>query len=60
MLRYKRLPHDVFSDTLIAGTPSRQGNISKESLDSTLSAYNNSCSEMRSKARDAYIRDIIE
>jgi len=26
MLRYKRLPHAVFSDTLIAGTTSRQGN----------------------------------
>ena len=26
MLRYKRLPHPVFTDTLIAGTISRQGN----------------------------------
>ena len=26
MLRYKRLPHPVFSDTLIAGTTSKQGN----------------------------------
>ena len=26
MLRYNRLPHPMFSDTMIAGTPSRQGN----------------------------------
>ena len=26
MLRYKRLPHSCFTDTLIAGTPSKQGN----------------------------------
>ncbi len=26
MLRYKRLPHTTFTDTLIAGTPSRSGN----------------------------------
>ena len=31
------------------------GFVSRESLDSTLAAYNNSCAEMRSKARDAYI-----
>ena len=37
-----------------------KGAVSRESLDSTLSAYNNSCAEMRSEARDAYIRDIIE
>jgi TPR repeat protein len=29
---------------------------SRESIDSTLAAYNNSCTEMRSKARDAAIR----
>jgi TPR repeat protein len=34
--------------------------ISRESMDSTLAAYNNSCAEMRSEARDAYIRVIIE
>jgi hypothetical protein len=37
-----------------------QGAVSRESIDSTLKAYNNSCAEMRSKARDAYIRVIIE
>jgi hypothetical protein len=26
MLRYKRMPHPCFTDTLIAGTPSKQGN----------------------------------
>jgi TPR repeat protein len=29
--------------------------ISHETIESTLKAYNNSCAEMRSKARDAYI-----
>ena len=33
-----------------------KGFVSRESIDSTLAAYNNSCAEMRSKARDAYIR----
>jgi hypothetical protein len=33
-----------------------KGNVSQESIDSTLAAYNNSCAEMRSEARDAYIR----
>jgi TPR repeat protein len=28
----------------------------RDAIDSTLIAYNNSCAEMRSKARDAYIR----
>ena len=37
-----------------------EGEISKESIDSTLKAYNSSCSEVRSKARDTYIRAIIE
>ena len=37
-----------------------EGEISKESIDSTLNAYNSSCSEVRSDARDAYIRAIIE
>ena len=31
------------------------GHVSKESINSTLTAYNNSCAEMRSEARDAYI-----
>jgi TPR repeat protein len=30
-----------------------KGRVSRESIDSTLAAYNNSCTEMRSKARDA-------
>ena len=31
------------------------GEVSRESIDSTLTAYNKSCAEMRSEARDAYI-----
>ena len=38
----------------------KQGIGSRESIDSTLAAYNYSCVEMRSEARDAYIRVIIE
>jgi len=34
-----------------------KGYVSRESIDSTLIAYNNSCTEMRSESRDAYIRD---
>jgi TPR repeat protein len=37
-----------------------KGEVSRESIDSTLAAYNNSCVDMRSKARDAAIHDIIE
>ena len=37
-----------------------KGSVTRESIDSTLTAYNNSCAETRSEARDAYIRDIIE
>jgi TPR repeat protein len=33
-----------------------EGTVSRESIDSTLIAYNNSCAEMRSEARDAYLR----
>ena len=33
-----------------------QGLVSRESIDSTLAAYNASSAEMRSEARDAYIR----
>jgi TPR repeat protein len=32
------------------------GLVSRNAMDSTLTAYNKSCSEMRSKARDAFIR----
>jgi hypothetical protein len=37
-----------------------KGAVGRESMDSTLAAYNNSCVEMRSEARDAYIRAITE
>jgi tetratricopeptide (TPR) repeat protein len=37
----------------------KKGHVSKESINSTLAAYNNSCVQMRSEARDAYIRDKI-
>ena len=33
----------------------KKGFVSRESINSTLTAYNNSCAEMRSEARDAYI-----
>jgi TPR repeat protein len=33
-----------------------EGYVSRESIDSTLKTYNNSCSEMRSEARDASIQ----
>jgi TPR repeat protein len=36
------------------------GFVSRVSIDSTLTAYNSSCAEMRSEARDAYIRTIFE
>ena len=41
-------------------TQFEQGLLRRESIDSTLTAYNNSCAEMRSEARDAAIHDIIE
>jgi TPR repeat protein len=37
----------------------KKGYVRRETIDSTLTAYNNSCVEMRSEARDSYIR-IIE
>jgi TPR repeat protein len=33
-----------------------QGLTSRATIDATLTEYNNSCAEMRSEARDAYIR----
>jgi TPR repeat protein len=36
------------------------GRLSRESIDSTLEAYNNTCAEMQSEARDAYIRSFID
>ena len=38
----------------------KKGDVSRESIDSTLVAYNNSCTEMRSEARDAYIQFEID
>jgi TPR repeat protein len=38
----------------------KQGVISRESINSTLIAYNSSCAEMRSEARDAYMRRLID
>jgi tetratricopeptide (TPR) repeat protein len=37
-------------------TALKKGMVSRNQIDSTLAAYNNSCVEMRSEARDAYIR----
>jgi hypothetical protein len=37
-----------------------QGHISRDSMDSTLIAYYNSCAEMRSEARDAKIHKVLE
>jgi TPR repeat protein len=34
--------------------------VSRESIDSTLAAYNNSCAEFRSEARDARIQSMLE
>ena len=36
-----------------------QGLVSRDAIDTVLTAYNNSCAEMRSEARDAYIRAFI-
>ena len=37
-----------------------EGGVSRDVVDSTLTAYNNSCAEMRSEARDAFIRLTID
>jgi hypothetical protein len=37
-----------------------KGYVSRESINSTLTAYNNACAEMRSEARDAFIRVITK
>jgi hypothetical protein len=39
---------------------SKKGCVSRELINSTLTAYNNSCAEMRNEARDARIRAMIE
>ena len=36
------------------------GGLSRESIDSALKAYNNSCAEIRSEARDKYISLVLE
>jgi TPR repeat protein len=36
-----------------------KGHVSRDAIESTLAAYNSSCSKMRSEARDAYIRSLI-
>jgi TPR repeat protein len=36
-----------------------QGHVNRETINSTLFAYNNSCTEMRSEARDKYLRIVL-
>ena len=36
------------------------GAVSRESIDSTLKAYNDSCAEVRSEARDAFIGGMMK
>jgi TPR repeat protein len=38
----------------------RRGHISRHEIDLTLTAYNNSCVEMRSEERDAFIRMTVD
>jgi TPR repeat protein len=45
-------------DTLLIAF--EQGAVSRESIETTVAAYNNSCAEMRSEARDVYIRAMTE
>jgi TPR repeat protein len=45
--------HDAMDQLLGAFN---QGSVSRDQIDSVLTAYNTSCAEMRSEARDAYIR----
>jgi hypothetical protein len=33
-----------------------KGHVSRDAINSIMTAYNNSCAEMRSKARDNYLR----
>jgi TPR repeat protein len=44
--------HKAMHNLLIAFN---NGLVSRDTMDSTLAAYNNACAEMRSEARDAYI-----
>ena len=36
------------------------GALSRDEIDSSLTAYNDCCVEMRSEARDAYLREYIK
>jgi TPR repeat protein len=49
--------YDAMHHLLIAF---KKGYVSRESMDSTLAAYNNSCAEVRSETRDAYLRTFLE
>jgi TPR repeat protein len=41
-------------------TSFKKGHVSRETINSTLVAYNNSCAEVRSEARDTYLRAFLE
>jgi TPR repeat protein len=49
--------YDAMVNLLIAF---KQGLVSRDAVDSTLTAYNTSCAEMRSEARDAWIKTELE
>jgi tetratricopeptide (TPR) repeat protein len=49
--------HSAMDNLLIAFN---HGAISRDEIDLTLTAYNNSCAEMRSEARDAFINKCID
>jgi hypothetical protein len=38
----------------------RDGFISRDEIDATLAAYNNTCAEMQSEGRDSFIPELIE
>jgi TPR repeat protein len=49
--------HNALYNLLVAFN---QGSVSRNEINSTLTAYNNSCAEMRSEARDAFIHLSID
>ena len=49
--------HYTSMNELITGF--KFGRIRGESIDTTLTAYNNSCAQMRSEAIDAYIKTVL-
>jgi TPR repeat protein len=49
--------HSALNNLLISFN---QGLVSRNTINSTLTAYNSSCAEMRSEARDAYLRAFLE